>query len=95
MRPHACAFLAQIVALMLTTLGAVWPSPPTLASGAVVGTGIAASCTETALKAALSGGGPVIFNCGATPVTIFMTAPATISADASIDGGDLIILTLM
>ncbi|MFN8528291.1 MAG: choice-of-anchor Q domain-containing protein [Anaerolineae bacterium] len=64
---------------------------PVYAAG-VVGTGTAASCTEAALDAALSGGGTVTFNCGAAAVTIPITGSKTISRSTTIDGGDLITL---
>jgi hypothetical protein len=62
----------------------------------VVGSGTAASCTDAALNTALSGGGLVTFNCGAFPVTIDIstgTGTKTISADTTIDGGNLITIS--
>jgi hypothetical protein len=55
----------------------------------VVGTGTAASCTEAALKAALTTGGIVTFNCGAAPATITVTATIELpyTKDTVIDGG--------
>ena len=58
--------------------------------GGVVGNGTAASCTEAAFVAALSGGGAVSFNCGPAPVTITLTAQRSISNNTSIDGGGLV-----
>jgi hypothetical protein len=37
---------------------------------AVVGTGTPASCTAAALQQAATGGGTIVFRCGAAPVTI-------------------------
>ena len=68
---------------------------PGLSRGAgVVGTGTPASCTESALGAALAGGGVVTFSCGGAPVTIPITATKTISAvtPTDVDGGGLVAL---
>src|ERR1700678_3977228 len=53
----------------------------------VVGTGTAASCTETALTAALAKGGVVTFDCGAAPVPVTVSAQQEITVDTVIDGG--------
>lgn len=66
-------------------------SPAGQAAG-VVGTGTAASCTQAALNTALAGGGNVSFNCGAAPVTISLTTAKTVSANTTIDGGNLVTL---
>jgi hypothetical protein len=61
----------------------------------VVGTGTAASCTDAALNAALTGGGLVTFNCGG-PVTIDIstgTGTKVITTDTTIDGGGLITIS--
>jgi hypothetical protein len=68
----------------------------------VVGTGTAASCTFSALQAAVKAGGIITFDCGPDPVTIPVTAtltPPTTNAYAGdppvqtvIDGGNLITL---
>jgi hypothetical protein len=62
-----------------------------LAAG-VVGVGFPASCTQTELETALSGGGLVTFDCGASPVTIplIFGVGETISVDTTVDGGGLI-----
>lgn len=57
----------------------------------VVGTGDAASCTETALQTALTGGGDVSFNCG-TATTIPITSEKLLETDTTIDGGYLVTL---
>jgi len=62
-----------------------------LAAG-VVGTGTPASCTETALTTALTGGGLVIFNCGPNPVAITMNSRKTINAATTLDGESKITL---
>lgn len=69
---------------------------------AVVGTGTAASCTFSALSAAVKAGGIITFDCGPDPVTIPVTAtltPPTSNAYANeppiatvIDGGNRITL---
>lgn len=60
----------------------------------VVGTGTAASCTFAALQAAVTQGGIITFNCGATPTTILVTATlnAPITKNTVIDGGNKITL---
>src|SRR5437868_4462376 len=40
----------------------------------VIGNGTASSCTFAALNAAVTAGGVITFNCGASPVTIPITA---------------------
>lgn len=61
----------------------------------VVGTGTPASCTEAALRTAVSAGGVVTFNCGAAEHTITVTSPlaAPVDKDTSIDGGGKIVLS--
>jgi hypothetical protein len=58
----------------------------------VVGTGTAASCTEAALKTALTAGGIVTFNCGAAPATITVTATIELPVNKNtvIDGGSTV-----
>ena len=58
----------------------------------VVGTGKADSCTESALDAALDGGGLVTFDCGPERVTITLTEQKDISSDTAVDGGGLVTL---
>lgn len=60
----------------------------------VVGTGTAASCTFTALQAAIKLGGVITFDCGAAPVTIKVTATLSLPTDRNtvIDGGNKITL---
>ncbi len=83
----------RLGALMLVlVLGWCGAPPRTLAAG-VVGDGTPGSCTEAALDAALVGGGSVTFNCGASPVTITVTAWKTIATKTSLDGGGLITLS--
>src|SRR5271170_4573863 len=59
----------------------------------VVGTGTAASCTEAALAAAITKGGVVTFNCGASPVTLTVTAQQNVMVDTVIDGGGTVTLS--
>jgi Chlamydia polymorphic membrane protein (Chlamydia_PMP) repeat len=63
-----------------------------LSAGGVVGNGTSGSCTETALTAALAGGGTVTFNCGG-PKTILVTSQKTITQDTAIQGGGIITIT--
>jgi hypothetical protein len=60
----------------------------------VVGTGTAASCTFSALDAAVTKGGIVTFNCGSAPVTIAVSSTLNVPSDKNtvIDGGNLITL---
>ncbi|HXU03933.1 MAG TPA: PA14 domain-containing protein [Polyangia bacterium] len=60
----------------------------------VVGTGTAASCTFTALSAAVTRGGVITFNCGAAPVTIAIASTMNLptGVDTVIDGGNRITL---
>lgn len=58
----------------------------------VVGDGTPASCTESALDAAVQAAGVVTFDCGAAPVTIKLTQQITIKNDAGPEGlGDTVI----
>ncbi len=68
-------------------------SPSPAIADSVVGTGTASSCTEAALGAALAAAGSVTFNCGPNPVTIMVTSTISVSAESSIDGGDLVSLS--
>jgi hypothetical protein len=60
----------------------------------VVGTGSAASCTFTALNAAVAKAGIITFDCGSGAVTIPITATMNLSInkDTVIDGGDKVTL---
>lgn len=69
------------------------PEPPVVLGEAhVVGDGSAASCTTTALNAALELGGKVSFNCGTAPVTLTVDAPLLIRDGTELIGGGLITL---
>jgi len=68
-------------------------SPNTAHAAGVVGNGSAGSCTDTALNAALSGGGRVTFNCGNAAKTILIGSEKTISANTTIDGKNKINLS--
>ncbi len=59
---------------------------------AVVGDGSAASCTEAALQAAADGGGTIVFDCGASPVTIDITSTIVFTEETVIDGGGTVTL---
>ncbi len=63
------------------------------ATAQVVGTGTAASCTETALRDAITQGGAIVFNCGPAPHTITLAATLEVTVDTVIDGGGLITLS--
>jgi len=72
--------------LLTGGLALVWAAGLAYAGG-VVGDGTPASCTEAALRAALSGGGRVTFNCGSQPTTITLTSELQLTYDTEIDGG--------
>jgi predicted outer membrane repeat protein len=83
--------------IFLTVSLALYPRPAFSADG-VVGTGSAASCTESAFDTVFasvesSGGGTLTFNCGAAPHTIVFSAQKFVSADTQIQGGGLITLS--
>ena len=61
---------------------------------AIVGTGTAASCSFDALKAAVTQGGVITFNCGAAPVTLAISATLSLPTNKNtvIDGGNKITL---
>ncbi|MCD6499694.1 MAG: hypothetical protein J7M25_15490 [Deltaproteobacteria bacterium] len=59
----------------------------------VVGDGSATSCTEAALRSAVSAGGVITFDCGSAPITITVTSQLEVTADTVIDGGDLVTLS--
>jgi hypothetical protein len=60
----------------------------------VVGSGTPASCTFTALNAAVTKGGIITFDCGTAPTTIAVTATMNmpVSTNSVIDGGGLVTL---
>jgi hypothetical protein len=60
----------------------------------VIGSGTAASCTFTALEAAVTKGGIVTFDCGASPLTIAVTSTLNVPTNTNtvIDGGNTITL---
>ena len=86
---------ARALSLMVALLGL--PRPALAAPPITVGDGTAASCTQAALRDALTaagsrGGGTVRFRCGRNRVTIALTATLTPSDNTTIDGGGLITL---
>ena len=108
-RAETAAFLAKVMAR--TTVTAPPPPAGNPDGGAsipaeaqpvdtthpdhVVGTGTPASCTGTAVAAAVAKGGIVTFACGANPVTIPMTVTAKVfndQPDLVLDGGGLVTL---
>ena len=84
------AFVTQVLSVDVVT--SCLNGAGTTTGGCVVGTGDPSTCTEVALDAGLAGGSRVLFNCGATPVTIPITHVTDITKDTSIDGGNLIAL---
>jgi len=61
----------------------------------VIGTGTAASCTSAAVIKAVAEGGVITFNCGPKPITITMTATASVvhGSRIVIDGGGKVTLS--
>jgi hypothetical protein len=62
----------------------------------VIGTGTPASCTSAAVVKAVAEGGIITFRCGTKPVTIVMTATATVPKTRHLvvlDGGGLVTLS--
>jgi hypothetical protein len=62
----------------------------------VIGSGTAASCTSAAVVAAVAAGGVITFSCGPNPVTITMTATATVPTTGQLvvlDGGGKVTLS--
>jgi hypothetical protein len=62
----------------------------------VIGDGTAASCTSAAVVAVVAEGGVITFSCGPAPVTITMTATATVPATSRLvvlDGGGKVTLS--
>lgn len=69
------------------------PTPFSIPSTSrVVGTGTAASCTETALRSAATAGGYITFSCGSSPVTIAVSSEISLPNATVIDGAGLITL---
>ena len=62
----------------------------------VIGSGTPASCTPAAVVAAVAAGGVITFSCGQNPVTITMTATATVPTSSHLvvlDGGGKVTLS--
>jgi hypothetical protein len=62
----------------------------------VIGSGTSASCTASAVVAAVAAGGVITFNCGPDPVTITMTSTATVANTSHwvvLDGGGKVTLS--
>lgn len=69
------------------------PTPWTLPSKhTVVGSGTAKSCTQKALRSAVTAGGTVTFACGDDPVTIPVTKVLSVTTTTVIDGNKKITL---
>jgi hypothetical protein len=88
-------------ARQLAALGDVAPPPSACATPEVpealrprktVGDGSGASCSESALRRALAGGGAITFACGAAPVTIALESELVIASPTVLDGGGRVTL---
>jgi hypothetical protein len=77
-----------------TTCGAPVMAVDTTTPDRVVGDGSAGSCTQANLAAAIAQGGKITFSCGASPVTIMVTATLDLRTDVAttIDGGNKVTL---
>jgi len=86
------ALISVVVFLLVSTL--LFSPAPVRAAG-TVGTGTPASCDYAAIVAAVGGasGGLVTFNCGAAPLTIFLTTPINIYAPTTFEGANKITLS--
>jgi hypothetical protein len=89
--------MPQWFALTVLGLVLVVAMPWSASAGPVirVGNGTAASCTETALRNALTvaeaqGGGIVYFRCGSAPVAISVLETLILPDDTTINGGGLV-----
>ncbi len=96
---------ARLVLLAIGALGAGDSSPARTAActapialvdtshpDVVVGTGMPASCTETALANALAVGGVIRFECSAAPLSISITSSKPVLHDTVLDGRGLVAL---
>lgn len=95
MRPSILWLIAPPLLLLLVA----GLQPAQAAAFIRVGNGTAASCTENALRHALTvaetlGGGVISFKCGRKPVTILLAATLTVPNNTTINGGGLITLEL-
>ena len=78
---------------------AVPPAGQAVATGHpnhVIGDGTPASCSSASVVAAVAAGGIITFNCGPAPVTILMTATASVAKTERLvvlDGGGLVTLS--
>ncbi len=79
---------AGVPAAVCSAISPVDVSSPT----ATVGNGTPGSCTQAALQTAATGGGTIVFSCGAAPVTIAITSAITFSNETVLDGGGLVTL---
>ena len=85
----------RTVVLVLSAIVALCGS---VHAAGVVGTGTPGSCTEAALRRAMTTDGVVTFNCGAAPVTITVTTPLATgwhgtASNITIDGAGLVTLS--
>jgi hypothetical protein len=93
---NATTVRAQLVRVLATLALAVFTAPSSARAAGVVGTGTPGSCNDTALNAALTGGGLVTFDCGGGAVTIDIstgTGTKFIVANTTIDGGGVITIS--
>lgn len=81
---------SRVAAIMIVMIGALLsilvPASSAYAAG-TVGNGTASSCTESALRTAISAGGTITFNCGTNPVTITVNSDLVVGKETVIDGG--------
>ena len=88
------ASVASVTPAASCAIPSIGQSVDTSKPTVVVGTGTPASCTYAQLSTAITTGGIITFNCGASPVTIAVTATLNIptNRDTVIDGGQKVTL---
>ena len=88
-----CAVVLGAGSTMAAATNCDTPTPLQLpALQTTVGNGTAASCTQTALRAAVAAGGHITFRCGGTNTTIVVTPELQVAHTTVIDGGGTITL---
>ena len=92
LQQHASALAALEQPAAMATTCSVPSVPQQVGSTKKVGSGSAGSCSESALRNALKGGGTIAFSCGSTAVTIPIRSELVVSSNTVIDGGGRVTL---
>lgn len=86
-------FIRLISVYLFISAGPLVSRPPVHAAVPAIGPfSVVSPCTEANLRAAVTAGGTITFNCGG-PTTITVATPLIISANVSIDGGGLVTIS--